>query len=492
MQEGHLLTGSLFSLMSPTNLLQVILVLAGSFWIAFFILPQLSRVASTIGLIDQPGKRKVHYCPKPLVGGIGIVVAVFVSSLLFMPPSQLSGVYAGIVLLVVVGFLDDFRELNYWWKFFAQIGAVILIIYLGKAVLRSFGDILSLGSIDLGILSLPLTLFCAVGVMNAVNMIDGLDGLAGGISLIAFVSFAILAYVNNQWEIMLFSIAFSGAVIAFLRYNWRARLFMGDAGSLTIGFTLAFLSIAVTQKEQSLVPPIAPLLILSVPIVDAMTTIVNRLMRGKSPFHADRTHFHHILLRLGFNQKRVLTIILSVSSIFSMVAIIGTIFKISEYYLFFLFLSYGILSLILSGCVKSLFKIQLLFKRRFTVSGEENITIKIGKILDKVAKIRRRYRRYRLPLPVSCYWKAGGQTLSSTSVHVGLGGFSTILPQSFLEGEKIAIDLYLGKDSQARVSTNAEVVWLTRVTNGYLHGFKFTRMDKIQAKTLSGFLNELS
>jgi UDP-GlcNAc:undecaprenyl-phosphate/decaprenyl-phosphate GlcNAc-1-phosphate transferase len=476
----------------PENLLHIILIFAVSFWVALFILPKLSDAALSMGLLDQPNKRKVHSCPKPLVGGIGMIMAVAFSSLLFIPPAHLIGVYAGIMLLGIVGFMDDFRELNHRWKFIAQICATVLIIYFGRNILKSFGDILPYGTIDLGILSLPLTLFCSIGVMNAMNMIDGLDGLAGGISLIALASFALLAYVNNQWDIMLFSIAFSGAVIAFLKYNWRARLFMGDAGSLTIGFTLAFLSIAITQTDQSLVPPIAPLLLLAVPIVDAVTTMMNRLMRRKSPFHADRTHFHHILLRFGFNQKRAVKIILGISCFLSAIALTGTIFRIPEYLLFLVFLSYCILAVFLSHSVNELYKIKVQFKRRGKVSRKGDIRTKIGQILDHITKIKRRYARYLLSLPVACYWRKGGKAFSSTTVHLGLGGFSTVLPHSLLEGEKLTIDLYLGGDNKHQVSADAEVVWSQVVHNGFLHGLKFTDIHKKHSSTLEWFLKGIA
>ena len=478
--------------MVSTNLLQIVFSFAVSFWVALFILPKLSNAALSMGLLDQPNKRKVHSCPKPLVGGIGMIMAVTFSSVLFIPPAHLIGVYAGITLLGIVGFLDDFRELNHKWKFIAQICATVFIIYFGRNILKSLGDILPLGTIDLGILSLPFALFCSVGVMNAVNMIDGLDGLAGGISLIAFASFALLAYINNQWEFMLFSIAFSGAVVAFLRYNWRARLFMGDTGSLTIGFILAFLSIAITQTDQSLVPPVAPLLLLTVPIVDAVTTMTKRLLRGKSPFNADRTHFHHILLRLGFNQKRAVKIILGISCFFSATALTGTIFRIPEYFLFLVFFSYCILAVFLSHSVKELYKIKLQFKKRCIVTRKGYIRMKIGQILENITKIKRCYTRYFLSLPVSCYWRKGGKAFSSTTVHLARGGFSTVLPHSLLEGEKLTITLYLGGDNKYQVSADAEVVWSQVVHNGFLHGLRFTDIHKKHSSALEWFIKRIA
>jgi UDP-GlcNAc:undecaprenyl-phosphate GlcNAc-1-phosphate transferase len=335
-----------------------------------FILPKLMHIASTwivteegsfnkrYRLMDFPDNhRKVHDVPKPLVGGLGMLIMVSLSSVLFVPPSDLNlrGYYSAVIMLGIVGFLDDFRELHYRWKFVAQIVAATVMIHYSRNALLSFGDLLSFGSINLGIFIAPVTIFCTLGVINAINMIDGLDGLAGGISLIAFISFTILAYVNRQFEIMLLSLSLSGAVIGFLRYNWYpSKLFMGDAGSFFLGFSLAFLSIAITQtRSDNLVPPVAALLILAVPIVDTITVMVRRMIKGKSPFTADQNHLHHILLRLGLNIRGTVIAILSLSLVFSSFAVVGTIFRIPEYYLFLVFSVYFILYFFLAlFCIK--------------------------------------------------------------------------------------------------------------------------------------------
>ena len=177
-------------------------------------------------------------------------MALSVSSILFIPIANLRGFYAGLIMLIIFGFLDDFKEITHRWKFVAQALSAIFIIYLSEAVITSFGDIFSLGPVNPGVLAVPMTIFCVVGVINSLNMIDGLDGLAGGIALIAFASFTALSHINGQQEMLLLSVAFAGAVAGFLRYNFPvSHLFMGDAGSLSLGFTLAFLSVAVTQKQ---------------------------------------------------------------------------------------------------------------------------------------------------------------------------------------------------------------------------------------------------
>lgn len=343
-----------------THPLYIFLAFFLSFAIAFLILPKLSRIASRIGLMDHPNRRKVHKNPKPLIGGLGIMMGISLSCLLFIPLSNLRGFYTGLFMLALVGFLDDFRELNHHLKFVAQIIASIIMVYFSQTVLQSFGDLFSFGPINLGIFTIPITIFCTVGVINAINMVDGLDGLAGGISLIAFISFAILAYINHQMDLMLLSIALSGAVVAFLRYNWHpSKLFMGDAGSFSLGFSLAFLSIAITQTIDSRVAPVAPLLILAVPIVDTITIMIKRILNGKNPFVADRYHLHHIFPRFGLDKKATVTVILFLSAILSSTAIIGTILKVPECYLFFIFIGYFVLYFTSSFYIKEMLRFKL-------------------------------------------------------------------------------------------------------------------------------------
>jgi UDP-GlcNAc:undecaprenyl-phosphate GlcNAc-1-phosphate transferase len=202
-----------------------------------------------------------------------------------------------------------------------------------------------------------MTVIGTVGVINALNMIDGIDGLAGGVSLVAFLAFAVLSYLDRHYVTLLLCLALCGAIIAFLRYNWHpAKLFMGDAGSLFLGFTASFVSIVITQEPGSMVRPVAPLLVLAVPITDTLTVMIKRMLKGKSPFHADKTHLHHILLKFGFTKSQTASIIIAMSAAFSLVAIAGTILDVPEYYLFMIFLSYFFAYFTASFLVKRAFR----------------------------------------------------------------------------------------------------------------------------------------
>jgi UDP-GlcNAc:undecaprenyl-phosphate GlcNAc-1-phosphate transferase len=320
---------------------QAVIIFLTSLSIAVILMPRLARIGKQFGLVDRPNSRKVHNSPKPLVGGLGMILAFAMSCILFVPMTGMRGFFAGVVLLFIIGFLDDYKELGHRWKFFGQVTAAMLMMFLSDVYLTNFGNLLYFGDIHFGLFALPLTVFCTVGITNAINMIDGLDGLAGGVSLVAFIAFAILGYMTAQWNYFFISLALAGAALGFLRYNWRpARIFMGDAGSLFLGFTLVYLSIIMTQGPTGTVRPVMPLLVLAVPITDTITLMVKRAMVGKSPFHADRYHLHHILIRIGMSKRMAVVTILAVSSLFAITAILGTVYSIPDYYLFLSFMVY--------------------------------------------------------------------------------------------------------------------------------------------------------
>jgi UDP-GlcNAc:undecaprenyl-phosphate GlcNAc-1-phosphate transferase len=313
----------------------------GTFAGVLVILPSLSRVATRTGLLDYPDGRKIRSGPIPLVGGIAIVSATLLICLLFFRSGLLSGFYTGIIPLTFLGLRDDFRPVSVGWNFAVQVLAVAAAVYSGETVLHSFGDLLGIGPIELGPLAVPVTVFCMVGVINAFNMIDGLDGLAGGVSLIAFMSFAFLSYLSGQSELLFLSLSLGGAVAGFLIFNWPpARLFMGNAGSLPLGFSLAYLSVAITQRQGSSIQPTVPLLILAVPLVDTVMVIFRRLSRRKSPFVADKNHLHHIMIKMGLGEKSVVVLILSVTFVLSVLAISGAVAGLPDYCLFAAFLFY--------------------------------------------------------------------------------------------------------------------------------------------------------
>ncbi|MCP3850844.1 MAG: undecaprenyl/decaprenyl-phosphate alpha-N-acetylglucosaminyl 1-phosphate transferase, partial [Gammaproteobacteria bacterium] len=388
--------------------IRIILVFLTSLFAALYVLPRLSKIAKAIGLTDKPGDRKVHKEALPLVGGIGMTIAATFSSLLFVPILGLRGFFLGLAVLLFIGFLDDFKEVGPFQKFGAQIAATALLMYFSKTYLLSFGNLLGFGSIDIPNLTWVIwviTIFCVVGVVNAINLIDGLDGLAGGISFVAFLTFAAHASLADNHSIMLLNLAFAGAVLGFLRFNWTpARLFMGDAGSLCLGFTLAFMALILTQGEDASMRPVAALLILAVPITDTVTVMVKRILRGESPFKADQYHLHHIFIRSGMERIQAVQVIIGIGIIMSAMSILGTVYKLEDYYLFVVFAIYFIFYIFTSFYAVYLmrFSMKLRWKRDLDESVFNKSVGLITKGLD-FFKVLRKSTRYNVDLDIVCH-----------------------------------------------------------------------------------------
>jgi UDP-GlcNAc:undecaprenyl-phosphate/decaprenyl-phosphate GlcNAc-1-phosphate transferase len=464
-----------------------ILVFLVTLFLAAALFPKLMRIAARIGLVDMPTRRKTHVRPRPLVGGIGMAMALAVSCIAFVPLSHLRGFYAGFILLVIIGFLDDFKELRYGGKFIAQILAVLSIIYFSGLQLNTFGDLLSLGSIDFGLLAVPMTIFCIVGVINALNMVDGLDGLAGGISFVAFLAFSALARLNGQVEITLLALAFSGATLAFLYYNRvPARLFMGDAGSLSIGFALGFFAIAITQKENSVVAPVTALLILAVPICDTIRVMIARLIRGKSPFVADNKHLHHLLIRLGFNRKRTVGIIVALSAFLAIIAFAGSVLRLPDHYMFAVFLVYGGTYTAMAFSIRKILTAKIRLKKSGTGRHGSGRLMHAVLVLATAARIMRRNRRVPLRTTVSSLFM--GTKMSGTMLDLSMTGFSVLFDNEFSLGDRMEFEILL-PGLPARLDVVAEVIWSGKAEGARKYGFKIVKISKPEAKFLEVYLS---
>lgn len=295
--------------------MQLLFALLLSMGITVLLVPPLMRAAGWLGVLDQPDARKVHAQPIPRVGGIAMAAGLLVTLLIWGITDALLTAYAAATLvLLVFGVLDDRLTLTPGWKVTGQLLAAAIIMYYGDLGVKVVS-----GAAEYPLapwLSLPLTLFFIVGVTNAINLADGLDGLAGGTSLICMSGLTLLALAGNNAFAVLVSTAAIGAVLGFLRYNTHpARVFMGDAGSQLLGFTAAVLSLAVTQSEISPFSAALPLLLLGVPVIDTLTVMTERVLDGKSPFKADRTHVHHRLLALGFHHHEAVMVIYGVQAL---------------------------------------------------------------------------------------------------------------------------------------------------------------------------------
>lgn len=286
------------------------------------LIPLMIRLAPRLGMVDHPDARKVHSAPIPRAGGVGIAIGTLIPVLIWAPLDPAMRAYlAASLILLGFGMWDDARTLGAPVKFLGQFLAAAIVVYYGRVY------VLSLPFMDLHRLPLylaqPFTVFALVGMINALNVSDGLDGLAGGLSILSLGAIAYLALQSSGYGAVAIALATLGGVLGFMRYNTHpARVFMGDAGSQFLGFTLGFLSVFLLQKVNSALSPALPLLILGLPIADLLAVIVQRLYLGLSPFVATKHHVHHRLLACGFDHYEAVVIIYAIQTAFIVLALL--------------------------------------------------------------------------------------------------------------------------------------------------------------------------
>jgi len=245
--------------------------------------------------------------------------------------------------VIAAGCWDDVAEISPRLKFGIQIVASAIMIWGAGVQLHHVGDLLGWRPIGLSVLAVPLTVFAIVGVVNAVNMMDGQDGLAGSVGAVAFAWYAVVAYESGlqpQFRLaLILTCAIAGFLLFNLRFPWqpRARVFLGDAGSLMIGFALGWFAIELTQGKLRTFPPIAALWVLLLPLADCVSLMTRRVRAGKSPFVADSRHIHHYLLRRGFSHGQTVGILVGLSAIFGAVGYLGWKLDVPEPVLFWPF-----------------------------------------------------------------------------------------------------------------------------------------------------------
>jgi UDP-GlcNAc:undecaprenyl-phosphate GlcNAc-1-phosphate transferase len=268
--------------------------------------PAVGRFARILGVVDQPGEaRRLHVRPIPRLGGIALLLGIFVPALAFL---QLGGAYRGILLgaaiATCVGVVDDFRGLPWWGKLGGQVTAAAVAVGSGVEVDRFTFPFLGIQDLPAWV-GVPATMIWIVAIMNMVNFLDGMDGLAAGICAIAGSTFAIIALSLGKPEAAILSAIVAGACFGFLRHNfYPARIFMGDSGAMLLGFILATLSVQGLLKTAATVALFFPLLVLAIPIVDTSFVLAKRLKYRRPLYEADRTHLHHRFTNIGFSQRR--------------------------------------------------------------------------------------------------------------------------------------------------------------------------------------------
>lgn len=321
-----------------------------AFSTTFLVVILLTPLARRISLVDRPGGRKTHKGEIPLTGGIAMFLGLL-AGVLTQPPLPipvLMTFVAAAGLLLSIGLVDDMLNLSAHVRLLAQAMSALLLVTFADVKLDSLGDLFAGGDVTLGMWAAPLTVFSVVGVVNALNMSDGMDGLAGGLALTALTAMALLTWQAGDIGYLGFISILIAVVAAFLCFNmrtpWRrhARIFMGDGGSMWLGFALAALMVVLSQRHDDQHPVMAPVValwIFALPLFDTVSVMLRRVLKGRSPFAADREHFHHILLLAGHTPGRAVAIMLLIASILAGAGVSAHVAGVDDSTLFFVFLA---------------------------------------------------------------------------------------------------------------------------------------------------------
>ena len=299
-----------------------------TFSVVALLIPASLPLARRWGLVDHPGGRKQHECAIPVTGGAVILLGMLASYFLFETSWTLrNGIFiAGAVMLVVVGQVDDKYDLRWTWRIAAQALAAAAMALLAGVSAHNLQDVFGFAGANIGLLSLPFTVFVVVGIINALNMADGVDGLAGSLALVSLLLFTCFALYAGDYYLAERLLALGGAVLGFLLWNkrspWlpRAKVFLGNGGSMLLGFILAWAALRLTQNPEHPVSPVLGPWTLALPLIDCVVLMLRRLRAGKSPFRADRNHMHHLLLDAGFSPGRVTVIMAGGSLVLGLAA----------------------------------------------------------------------------------------------------------------------------------------------------------------------------
>lgn len=304
---------------------------AGVFLLALVIAalstPVVKKLAYKLGAIDVPkDERRIHNKPIPRMGGLAIYIAFVICSLYFSGfDKRVIGIVIGGTLIVIMGIIDDIKQLKPLPKFAFQIAAALVLIGFDISVKSITVPFFTRGgTLNIGYFGIPITLVWVVGITNAINFIDGLDGLACGIGLISSLTLFGVAIISGRDISVLLTLALAGGCMGFLPYNFNpASIFMGDTGSQFLGFTLAAISIQGAIKSAAAVAVAVPILALGLPIYDTLFSMVRRKINKKPMSQADRGHFHHRLLDLGLTQRQAVYIMYIISGLLGISAILA-------------------------------------------------------------------------------------------------------------------------------------------------------------------------
>ncbi len=304
-------------------MLKAFIFFAMVFIISYAAVPMIISLARRTGAVAIPGERHIHSRPTPKLGGIAIALGIYlVAPFVFQMEKVIIAYLVSAFIIFLLGLIDDLMNIGWRFKLIVFCIAMSIFIFVSDTWIRNIGNLFGNEKIDLDKWGIPFTFFAVFGLTNAINLIDGLNGLACGASVIAFISFAILAYISDNTAVFYLCILNLGAILALFRYNYpKARIFLGDTGSLFIGYSLSIMAILLTQAKGN-VNPVIPVIILGIPIFDTLRVMITRIIKRSSPFKADKTHLHHLMTRSGYSAKNVVRAIWMLSILMSLLAFI--------------------------------------------------------------------------------------------------------------------------------------------------------------------------
>lgn len=291
--------------------------------VSYILTPYIKTLAFKIGAVDKPDNRKVHKKIMPRLGGLAIYIAFLIGVVSSLELTwDIVGILTGATVIVIVGILDDVYQLPAKVKLLGQIVAACILIAFDiriEWVNNPLGGYIYLDKF----ISIPLTVFWVISFTNVVNLIDGLDGLAAGVSAIASLTVIFVAIQMGYFHVAVLSAALAGGIIGFIRYNFNpATIFMGDTGSMFIGYMLAAISVYGAVKTAATIALIVPAIALGLPIMDTAFAIMRRYTNGRPIFQPDKGHLHHRLLAMGMNQKQAVLLMYAISAALGIAAVL--------------------------------------------------------------------------------------------------------------------------------------------------------------------------
>lgn len=315
-------------------------------FVSALLILMLRRPAERWQLVDVPGGRKRHAAPVAVTGGMAITAAMLLAlAASFSAFGQYAAFFVGAVILALTGVLDDLGEVPAGTKMLVQVFVAVLMTSGGANFLINLGNLFATDPVNTRLWGIPLTVFATVAVINAINMFDGLDGLAGSLAFVMLVFFALFALAIGDLDAAKIVIVLAGAIVGFLFFNlpWpmrgEHRTFMGDAGSMVLGFAIAWFAVSLTQQNANNVPPPTMLWVLGLLLMDVFTVTVRRLARRRSPMAPDRDHIHHLLMRRGYSPRATLAMLVAANAVMAGIGTTLWQLGVADWWIFWSFLA---------------------------------------------------------------------------------------------------------------------------------------------------------